>query len=152
MMGKVLATFQDPARAEEAVHALEEAGFTDREISLVSKDHRRQTKGDSLADGTAWGAGIGAGAGLLASAGLLAIPGIGPILAAGPLAAALTGATVGGLTGAFMDWGVPEAEGRHLQREVEEGRAVVLVDAGPRAERAESILRRYGQEVQALHG
>jgi hypothetical protein len=139
-MAKVLATFQDPHRAEQAVDALEKAGFSDQQISLVAKDHRQGGRGDNLADGTAWGAGIGAGAGLLASAGLLAIPGIGPILAAGPLAAALTGATV-----------VPEQEGKHLEKEVEEGRAVVLVDAAQKAEKAEEILRRFGQEVQTLH-
>jgi uncharacterized membrane protein len=150
-MAKVLATFQDPHRAEQAVDALEKAGFSDQQISLVAKDHRQGGRGDNLADGTAWGAGIGAGAGLLASAGLLAIPGIGPILAAGPLAAALTGATVGGLTGAFVDWGVPEQEGKHLEKEVEEGRAVVLVDAAQKAQKAEEILRRFGQEVQTLH-
>jgi uncharacterized membrane protein len=147
-MGKIVATFRDPERAERAVDALEEKGFTDREISLVTKDRGRRR--ENLADGTTWGAGIGAGAGLLASAGLLAIPGIGPLLAAGPLAATLGGATVGGLTGAFVDWGVPDQEGRHLETEVKEGRAVVLVQS-ERARDAEEVLRREGaDELKAL--
>lgn len=147
-MGKVVATFVKPDQAEHAIEALEQKGFTDREISLVTKDHRGR---ENLADGTAWGAGIGAGAGLLASAGLLAIPGIGPLLAAGPLAATLGGATVGGLTGAFVDWGIPDREGRHLEEEVREGRAVVLINSD-KADEAASILRRQGaDEVKTLH-
>ena len=33
----VLGVFQDRARAEEAVHALRKAGFTDKQIGLVSR-------------------------------------------------------------------------------------------------------------------
>jgi uncharacterized membrane protein len=146
-VGKIVATFETADQAERAVDSLERKGFTDKEISLVTK---RDERGENLSDGTAWGAGVGAGAGLLASAGLLAVPGIGPLLAAGPLAAALGGATVGGLTGAFVDWGVPDQEGRHLETEVKEGRAVVLVKSD-RSEDAEQILRREGaKEVKSL--
>jgi uncharacterized membrane protein len=149
-VAKLVATFKDADQAERAVEALEEKGFSEREISLVTKDTRRR-QGENLSNGAAWGAGIGAGAGLLASAGLLAIPGIGPLLAAGPLAASLGGATVGGLTGAFVDWGVPDAEGKHLETEVKEGCAVVLVRSD-KASEAEAILRREGaDELKALH-
>jgi uncharacterized membrane protein len=146
-MAKVVATFRDADQAERAVHALKQAGFSEHDVSLVSKDPRETSRPgqprDSVADGTAWGAGIGAGATLLASAGLLVIPGIGPLLALGPLAAGLTGAAAGGLVGAFVDWGLPAAESEHLEREVKEGRAVVLVDAGDRREQAERILRSH---------
>jgi uncharacterized membrane protein len=141
-VGKIVATFRDRDRAEAAIRELEEKGYTDREISLVTKDRRGR---ENLANGTAWGAGIGAGAGLLASAGLLAIPGIGPLLAAGPLAATLGGATVGGLAGAFVDWGLPDQEGRHLEEEIREGRSVVLIRSD-HAEEAKEILRRRGAD------
>lgn len=156
-MGKVIATFNDAETAEKAAHSLKQAGFDDKAVSLVAKDVRGKQAGadgahhrDGVSDGTAWGAGIGAGAGILAGAGLLTIPGIGPLLAIGPLAAGLTGMTAGGLTGAFIDWGIPSAEGKHLQKEVEEGRAVVLVDA-PKSDKAEQILReQHAEEVKAL--
>ncbi|MCL8208971.1 MAG: hypothetical protein K6V97_13015 [Actinomycetia bacterium] len=116
-MGKVVATFEDARAAEEAIHALKEQGFKDNEISLISKDPRREVgagERHNLTTGTTVGAGVGAGATLLAAAGTLAIPGIGPILALGPLAAGLTGAAAGGLLGALVDWGIPRAEGQHL--------------------------------------
>jgi uncharacterized membrane protein len=152
-MGKVVATFKDVEAAEAAVHALKQQGFEDREISLVSKDHRdREAKGGArhnLTTGATVGAGVGAGTALLAAAGTLAIPGIGPILALGPLAAGLTGAAAGGLLGAFVDWGIPRAESQHLEKEVAEGRAVVLVDA-KNAGKAEEILRRHTEEVRTV--
>jgi hypothetical protein len=153
-VGKVIATFKNVEAAEDAIHALERQGFQDKEISLVSKDPRHREDGlgerHHLATGVTVGAGVGAGTTLLAAAGTLAIPGLGPILALGPLAAVLTGAAAGGLLGAFVDWGIPRAEGQHLQKEVEEGRAVVLVDT-EKADKAEEILRRHSDEVQAVH-
>jgi uncharacterized membrane protein len=153
-MAKLVATFANTETAERAIEALKRAGYEDKEISLVSKDERESRQGgeggrakgqtrDSVADGTAWGAGIGAGATLLASAGLLVIPGIGPLLALGPLAAGLTGAAAGGLVGAFVDWGIPAGESEHLEKEVKEGRAVLLIDARQRDD-AEKLLRRQG--------
>jgi uncharacterized membrane protein len=148
-MSKLVATFHDPDSAERAVDALKRAGFNEQDISLVTRDHRAHTAEhegqtrDGVEDGTAWGAGIGAGATLLASAGLLVIPGIGPLLALGPLAAGLTGAAAGGLVGAFVDWGIPAGESEHLEKEIKEGRAVVLVDAKDKASKAKQILQEH---------
>jgi uncharacterized membrane protein len=150
-VGKVIATFANADQAEQAVRALHDEGFSDREVSLVAKDHRGMSArgGHNLTTGAAVGAGVGTGTALLATAGALVIPGIGPILALGPLAAALTGAAVGGLAGAFVDWGIPAGESRQLQREVQEGRAVVLVDA-QQAEKARGTLSRFATEVKTL--
>ncbi len=152
-MGKVIATFRNIDTAERAADELRRAGFSEKEISLVAKEHKDRhqgrMEGHNLTSGTTVGAGIGAGVGLLASAGLLAIPGIGPILAAGPLAATLSGAAMGGLTGAFVDWGIPKKESEHLQREVQEGKAVILVES-PRADKAKDILDRHAEEVKML--
>jgi len=156
-MGKVIATFQDIERAERAVHALKEAGVEDHDISLVSKDPRKHGapgggEHHDLTSGTTWGAGIGAGTALLATAGLVAIPGIGPILALGPLAAGLTGAAAGGMVGAFVDWGMPREEGEHLDKEVREGRAVLLVTTND-VKKVEGILKQHAHEVKVLeHG
>ncbi len=153
-MGKVIATFRDVDRAERAVHALKEAGVEDHDISLVSKDTRKngahsENGHHDLTSGATWGAGIGAGTALLATAGLIAIPGIGPILALGPLAAGLTGAAAGGMVGAFVDWGMPKQEGEHLQKEVQEGRAVILVKTSD-THKIQGILEQHAHEVQVL--
>lgn len=149
-MGKVIATFRSADDADRATDELKRAGFNEKDISLVAKDDRtNRTESHNLTSGATMGAGIGAGVGLLASAGLLAIPGIGPILAAGPLAAALSGAALGGLAGAFMDWGIPKQESERLQREVQEGKAVVLVHSD-RADKAKEILERHADEVKML--
>ena len=76
--------FDDYAKAQRAVTALEQAGFSSSEISLVS----RYRSDGSLADeasGTTKAATVGglagAGTGLLAALGVIAIPGIGPLVA-----------------------------------------------------------------------
>ena len=162
-MGKAIARFDSPDRAERAVDELKREGFTDKEISLVAKDPRegghaahpagaphQGKRDDGLWDGTAVGAGVGVGAGLLATAGLLVIPGIGPLLALGPLAATLGLSAAGGLAGAFVDWGVPSGESERLQKDVERGEAVVLVDSG-KIDRAVDILKRHTNRVQTVH-
>jgi hypothetical protein len=64
--------------------------------------------------------------------GALAIPGIGPIVAAGPIAAsimgALTGAGLGGLTGALIGLGIPDDDAKSYGKSVEEGKILVLVN------------------------
>jgi uncharacterized membrane protein len=150
----VFGVFRDKDQAVRAVQALEGHHFSPQEVSLLAKDEaKRGGQGDTVADGTAWGAGVGATAGLLASAGLLAIPGIGPILAAGPIAAALAGAGAGGLAGGLMDYGIPAQTGHRLEADIRRGEAVVLVrcDEG-RAREAEAQLRELGAHDVEMHG
>lgn len=146
MAHTVIGAFQDNARAREAVQQLEAKGFNDREVSLVGPDDRKgQGQQDSATDGAAWGAGIGSAAGLLAAAGAIAIPGIGPLIAAGPLAAALTGATAGGLTGAFVDLGIPNASGKRYEDEIKQGHSVVTVQADEgKVQAARNVLQAQG--------
>ncbi|MDA8344098.1 MAG: hypothetical protein M0Z66_01300 [Thermaerobacter sp.] len=148
MAHTVVAAFQDVERAKEAVRQLEAKGFNDREVSLIGPDDKRGGGGmhqDSATDGAAWGAGIGGAAGLLAAVGAVAIPGIGPLIAAGPLAAALTGATAGGLTGAFLDLGIPAASSRRYEDELKKGHAVVAIQSdSERLQSARNVLQAQG--------
>ena len=151
MAHTLVAAFQNTDRAREAVRQLEAQGFNDKDVSLIAPGDKHAKHGDhgnhqdSVMDGTAWGAGIGGTAGLLAAAGAIAIPGIGPLIAAGPLAAALTGATAGGLTGAFMDMGIPAASSKRYEDELRHGHAVVTVEAGDeRLETARSVVQAQG--------
>ncbi len=150
MAHTLVAAFQNTDRAREAVRQLEAQGFSDKDVSLIAPGDKH-TKGggdghqDSVMDGTAWGAGIGGAAGLLAAAGAIAIPGIGPLIAAGPLAAALTGATAGGLAGAFMDMGIPAASSKRYEDELRHGHAVVTVQGGDgKLQTARSVVQAQG--------
>jgi hypothetical protein len=105
------------------VQALEQAGFSRNDLSVVASDASSivvasnsantpvvvARRGDVVAttddEGSATEAGatigtvLGGGAGLLAGLGAVAIPGVGPVVAAGWLIATLAGAGVGALAG-----------------------------------------------------
>ena len=145
------------SQAQRVVEALENAGFTTSEVSLVSRYRDDDTLADD-ASGAATGAtaGIVAGgtAGLLAALGVIAIPGIGPLVAAGVLATTLVGAAgggaVGGLLGALTDYGVDEEEAHVYAEGVRRGSSLVTVRADDdRAARAEAILDSH-QPVNTL--
>lgn len=140
----VVGVFDNRGQAEKAVDLLKREGFRDTEISVVGRKGAEGGGDGGLGTGTAWGAGIGATAGLLATAGVLTIPGIGPLVALGPLATALGGAAAGGVAGALVDYGVPENRGRELEREVQEGRFLAVVEADGKADRAKEILKNQG--------
>jgi hypothetical protein len=93
--------------------ALKEAGFIDRDISLVANrtttpyaESEMSAAAEDAGTGASFGGAIGAAAGLMAGMGVLAIPGIGPVVAAGWLASTLAvgavGAVAGGVTGGIV--------------------------------------------------
>lgn len=147
--------YDDPGLARQAIQALEDAGFTSDEISIVRQDGDAEWAGDgadSIEDGAATGATVGlaagAGAGLLASLGLIAIPGIGPLVAAGVLATTLAagaaGAVGGGLIGALMDYGISEEEAPVYAENLRRGGTLLSVrSSAARVRDAELIMQRY---------
>lgn len=167
MSKTVVGVFKSKGQAEKAVEELRDFGVDHQEISIVTRDERRESaeggrerleargedyevadmdvEGRDVGEGVAWGGGLGGLAGILAGAGALAVPGIGPILAAGPLAAVLTGAVTGGIAGGLVDYGVPEERGRDLERKIKEGGILAVVRASDdTADRVVEILRRNG--------
>ncbi len=100
--------------ALRAALALKEAGFTEREVSVVASQATAEPyvasesspAAEDAATGATFGGAIGAAAGLMAGLGVLAIPGIGPVVAAGWLASTLAvgaaGAVAGGVTGGII--------------------------------------------------
>ncbi|GIP43870.1 hypothetical protein J45TS6_23290 [Paenibacillus sp. J45TS6] len=138
---KVVGVFQTEQEAARAIEQLQDRGYHNSEISVItrSKDDMRAIESETgtkapegVAAGAATGGVLGGLAGLFAGIGALAIPGIGPILAAGPIAATLTGAAVGagagGLVGGLVGLGIPEDEAEEYERNVDEGHILVLVD------------------------
>jgi hypothetical protein len=148
MTRSVTHLFDDYGRAKNALAALERAGFSSSEVSLVSRYRDDGTLADD-ASGATKGATVGAlaggGTGLLAALGVIAIPGIGPLVAAGVLATTLAGVAggtlVGGLVGALTDNGVDEKDAHVYSEGVRRGGTLVTVRAdGARAVEAERIL------------
>jgi len=155
----VVGVFERSSDAERAVDRLQNKGFSDREISIISREDavRRGERGREegrgpLTSGVTGGGALGGLAGLLAGAGALAIPGVGPILAVGPIAAGLSGAAAGGLAGGLVDWGIPETRGRQFEEEVRQGRILTMVQSeGDRVEDAAEILREFGARNVEIH-
>ena len=113
-MQNVVGMFQTRPEAEAAIHRLKSLGIHGGSFSVALKDDRRG----------------GAGSGLAESTGTHEI---GAFLIAGPLAAALTsagvGAASGGVLGALVGSGMPEAEATHYLAGVESGHVILAVYA-----------------------
>lgn len=148
MTRSVTHLFDDYGQARTAVTALEQAGFTSSEVSVVSRYRDDGTLADEASNtgtGATLGALAGGGTGLLAALGIIAIPGIGPLVAAGVLATTLAGAAggglLGGLLGALTNYGVDERDAHVYSEGVRRGGTLVTVRADDgRAAEAERIL------------
>ena len=155
----VVGIVEDEARAESLVAALQTAGFTRNDISVLLPDkrgtkdfaHEHNTKApEGAVVGVAGGGLLGGTLGLLAGIGALAIPGLGPFIAAGPLMAALSGAAagaaVGGITGALVGMGIPELEAKKYEGKLRGGNVLlaVHVDDRDQQKRAEQVMKTGG--------
>src|SRR5690349_15919053 len=145
----VLALLDNAEHAEKVVHALLEAGFPEKEISIVMRHWAQEREPEEsrpspTAKGAIAGAVIGATPGLLTALASLLVPGLGWVWAAGPLIAIL-GATPGALFGAGVGAigasEFPEEKSRLYQEQLEQGRVLLAVHTRQQeAPRAESIL------------
>lgn len=140
MTQTISALYDNFGAASAAVSALERAGTSWSDISIVSsksdESHGKDHESDAVVDAEA-GAGIGAAVGgiggLLTGLGLMAIPGVGPVVAAGWLAStaagAVAGAAVGGATGgligALTDAGVEESDAHVYAEGIRRGGTLV---------------------------
>jgi hypothetical protein len=154
-----VAVFDERDDAEDAINALQDAGFRGEEIGLVARD-REQANAMAESTGTKAGEGAVTGAvaggvlgglgGFLVGVGSLAIPVLGPVIAAGAFATALTGAAVGAgvgaLAGALIGMGIPENEASWYEERVKGGAWLVSVNAPGRYDEARRILHEYGGE------
>ncbi|WP_423800101.1 general stress protein [Neobacillus sp. SAB-20_R2A] len=137
-MKNVVGVYDTEQEAINAIDRLLDQGYHKNEISMIGKNVEQVSvdTGTAIEETAATGAAVcgvlGGIPGLLAGAGALAIPGIGPLVAAGPIAAglmgAITGAGIGGLTGAFVGMGIPHEEAESYEKSVKEGKIIVLVE------------------------
>jgi hypothetical protein len=164
MAGKNTAVFglyRTQSDVEQAVDALQSAGFRNTDISVLFPENEGTkdfavAKSTKAPEGTTTGAGtgavIGGALGWLAGIGALAIPGVGPLIAAGPIVAALTGVgvggAIGGISGALIGMGIPEYEAKRYEGRVKEGGILLSVhsDNSDWTKKAKDILERTGAE------
>lgn len=171
------ATFASRENAEMVAKILRQNGF-DKEISIISKEKTSQqiTKNgnspqfnnpeilnlrrddfrerevsslqDSVIDGTSMGATLGALTGLAAGATFLAIPGLGFLAGAGPIAGILSGSAIGGLSGALVDYGIPEPESNILEQEVNQGKILMTIESSDKmTDSVQEIVLKHGGKV-----
>ena len=139
-MAKTIAGFfRTKAEGESATQALQQAGFSNQEISFMAANPRETglpKVGPVLKDSgseseAASDAFIGAAVGLAAGVIAVVLPGIGPLIAAGPLAGAIggltAGAAAGGIIGLLKDHGISEDEAEFYAEGVRRGGALVTV-------------------------
>lgn len=141
-MRRKVGVFNNSDDAISAIRELQALGFTNEEISVVSRDESMKDfitegqlldeTGSAAATGAVTGGIVGGLGALLIELGLIAIPGIGPFLAVGPVGAALvgalTGGAVGGLVGALVEMGFDEDEARVYDEQIQQGKILVMVD------------------------
>lgn len=152
--------FTDAAQAQKAVAALQQAGYRNDQIGIVSKHSVEGTpfaaapQGGKVQEGAAAGMAVGAGLsavcggmlwGLSALSGV--VPGIGPVVVGGTLAilvsAAAAGAMAARLGGALKGLGVTESDAKFYENELKSGRTIITVQGG-NSQTAREILKQHG--------
>ncbi|MBA3395977.1 MAG: general stress protein [Deltaproteobacteria bacterium] len=146
--------FDEADDARTAIRELRDAGYSDKEIGLLSHDRQgnaevttfKDLEGNKAGTGAAIGAAAGAGGGALWAIGIAAglLPAIGPVIAGGILAAlaasAGAGAAAGLVVGAFMGLGVSDEEAAYYDAEFGKGRTIVVVQSDRTPDTAYRIL------------
>jgi hypothetical protein len=153
----IAALFRDHEPAQAAIEELKAAGFTDHDIGYVARhptpspSDTSGSVGEDAATGAVSGGIVGGVIGAIVGATALAIPGVGPVVAAGIFTAAATGAGIGavggGIVGTLVGMGFNQSEAERLNAGIEEGHALVTVNALNRTAEAREILARHGGDM-----
>jgi uncharacterized membrane protein len=135
MANTILGIFDDATSARRAVETLRAGPLNLDDVSIVSRASESGVATGNTDDVSAGeGATVGAVWGGLVGLAALLIPGVGPFIAFGALGAALTGvvtgAVVGGISAALIDFGgIPEEDARGYEQQVHAGKTLVAVKA-----------------------
>jgi hypothetical protein len=156
--GVILGVFFDRGTAEKAIDELHHAGFSDRDIGLltpggevVEAQTATTVQEGNAAEGAVAGAlaggTVGAVTGALAS---FLIPGLGMAVTGGLLtvilASTAAGAAGGSLIGPFIALGLSEEEARYYERQFSAGRTILVIKTHDREDEARRVLRRHGAD------
>ena len=135
MQTHIFHIYHDIHRADDVVDRLLSSGIGRKHISILTTEaggarHLAMTEGTKAGEGGNMGAAIGGAVGLIGGRLITAATaGVG-ILAVGPLLTGLAGlgagAVTGGLIGALIGVGIPEAEAKFYAQEISEKDAILL--------------------------
>jgi hypothetical protein len=149
MSQHIVSLYDNQASAIEAINLLKNAGFTEKQISLLGKTD----VGDDIqvkdANVAAKGIGIGALVGVLAGIGLTLIPGIGILYGIGAVAGAVAGFDIGVIGGTVVSTLAIASMGKEVadkySEELKAGK-VLLAVAGDADEirKARAVLESHG--------
>ena len=154
----LVGVFESSDYARQAIKDLRDAGFSDRNIGLLTRNAEgepgvtafRDLEGNRAAKGAAVGVAAGAGGGALWALGIAAgfLPAIGPVIGGGLLmaiaASAAAGAGAGALVGTLVGMGVTDEEAAYYDEEFKKGRTIVVVEPGGRTNLVATIFRGNG--------
>src|SRR5690242_1487565 len=153
-MRTFIGIFDNPNDARRAMEMLRDSGLALDDLSIISRASKGDLEVSSAGDVSAGqGAAVGAVWGGLVGLATLVIPGVGPFIAGGALFAALTGvvtgAVIGGVAAALMEFGgIPEEEARSYESLVYEGKTLVAVKAREEdARHVQRMLNKAGAEA-----
>jgi len=134
-MNTIIGLFDDQITARRAMETLRDSPLPLEDISVIAQNaDGTLNSGDSGDVSAGEGAAVGAVWGGLVGLAALLIPGVGPFIAFGALGAALTGvvtgAVVGGISAALIDFsGIPEDEAHGYEQQIRAGKTLVAVKA-----------------------
>jgi uncharacterized membrane protein len=134
-MNTIIGIFDDAISARHALETLRDSALPLEDISIIAQNADGKISSGESGDVSAGeGATVGAVWGGLVGLAALLIPGVGPFIAFGALGAALTGvvtgAVVGGISAALIDFGgIPEEDARGYEQQVHAGKTLVAVKA-----------------------
>lgn len=144
----VVGVFNDLGQAQNAAARLQQAGFPEADIGIVSRTRPGQAAEytSPVENDASVGAAIGGVGGMVLTFATLAVPGVGPVMAAGPILGALGGAGVGavagGLIGALTRLGISRGAAKNYSEIVRRGDVLLTVRTNAvDAERARAILQ-----------
>jgi hypothetical protein len=162
-MQTVIGLFENIERAEQAIRELNQAGFADEQIGVLTEETainayvNRETGARDVASdavkGGATGAVLGGLTGVLGTLAAVSIPGLGPALVGGTVASYLIGgaggAGVGWLVGTLLGGSTDIARNRQKAEEYAErirqgGVLVTVLAEGTLADQAQQIMERNG--------
>jgi len=143
-------------RADRLLHDLKEADFANTDISVLfldpsGSDQRNPANVASASAGVSSARSSGAIRGVVAwihGVRSLDIPGVEPLIAAGLVAAALSGATVGGVAGGLIDFGLPASEAGRYETRIKDGQFLISVHSEnpEKSDQARAIFTSSGAE------
>jgi hypothetical protein len=165
--GVAVAVYETHTAAEEAVKALDRAGYDMAKLSIIGKGYHTDehvvgyyNTGDRMLHWGKLGAFWGAIWGLLVGSAFFMIPGIGPVLAAGPVVSAIVGALEGAavlggvsaLGAGLLSIGIPKDSALKYETALKADNFLVVAHGTPDdVARAKSVLEQTSPTETAVH-